>query len=120
MSDPVISLAKVTKRFGPVWANRDVDLDLYPGRVHALLGENGAGKSTLMSILAGRYSADGGTMMVHGQEVTFNSPAKALDHGIGMVYQRFMLIESMTVSENLALSVGKTDGRAGIDQPTRW
>ena len=115
MSDPVISLAKVTKRFGPVWANRDVDLDLYPGRVHALLGENGAGKSTLMSILAGRYSADGGTMMVHGREVTFNSPAKALDHGIGMVYQRFMLIESMTVSENLALSVGKTAGRGGID-----
>ena len=114
MSDPVISLAKVTKRFGPVWANRDVDLDLYPGRVHALLGENGAGKSTLMSILAGRYSADSGTMMMHGREVTFNSPAKALDHGIGMVYQRFMLIESMTVSENLALSVGKRAGREGI------
>ncbi|NNK57644.1 MAG: ABC transporter ATP-binding protein [Desulfofustis sp.] len=116
MADPVISLSKVTKRFGPVWANREVDLDLFPGRVHALLGENGAGKSTLMSILAGRYSADGGTMMMHGREVSFNSPAKALDHGIGMVYQRFMLIESMTVSENLALSAGKAHGRTGIDQ----
>lgn len=116
MTDPVISLRSVTKRFGPVWANREVDLDLLPGRVHALLGENGAGKSTLMSILAGRYSADSGTIMMQGREVAFSSPAKALDHGIGMVYQRFMLIESMTVSENLALSVGKQHGRPGMAQ----
>lgn len=114
MSDPVISLRSLTKQFGPVWANRDVDLDLFPGRVHALLGENGAGKSTLMSILAGRYSADGGRIIMHGREVSFNSPAKALGHGIGMVYQRFMLIESMTVEENLALSVGKKYDRQSV------
>ncbi len=119
MSEPVISLRGLSKRFGPVWANREVDLDLFPGRVHALLGENGAGKSTLMSILAGRYGADQGTVMMHGQEVTFSSPAKALDHGIGMVYQRFMLIESMSVAENLALTVGKKHGRRDVDSEIR-
>ena len=119
MEDPVISLRGVAKRFGPVWANREVDLDLYSSRVHALLGENGAGKSTLMSILAGRYGADSGTLILHGQEVSFNSPAKALDHGIGMVYQRFMLIESMTVAENLALSVGRKYGRKGLAEQIR-
>ena len=119
MSDPVISLRGLSKRFGPVWANRDVDLDLFSGRVHALLGENGAGKSTLMSILAGRYGADTGTVMMHGQEVSFKAPAQALDHGIGMVYQQFMLIESMTVEENLALSVGKKYGRKAVNYAIR-
>ena len=119
MAAPVISLRGLAKRFGPVWANREVDLDLYSGRVHALLGENGAGKSTLMSILAGRYSADDGTVIMHGREVSFNSPAKALDHGVGMVYQRFMLIESMTVAENLALTVGRKYGRQGVDHEIR-
>lgn len=119
MSDPVISLRGLSKRFGAVWANREVDLDLFPGRVHALLGENGAGKSTLMSILAGRYGADQGTVMMHGQEVTFSSPAKALDHGIGMVYQRFMLIESMSVADNLALTVGNKHSRRGVDYEIR-
>ncbi|MGI9535501.1 MAG: ATP-binding cassette domain-containing protein, partial [Desulfocapsaceae bacterium] len=119
MSDPVICLRGLSKRFGPVWANREVDLDLFPGRVHALLGENGAGKSTLMSILAGRYGADHGTLMMHGREVAFSSPAKALDHGIGMVYQRFMLIESMTVAENLALTVGKKYGSGDVNYEIR-
>ncbi len=84
-----------------------MDLDLFSGRVHALLGENGAGKSTLMSILAGRYGADSGSLTVHGKEIAFAAPAAALNHGIGMVYQRFMLIESMSVADNLALSAGK-------------
>lgn len=114
MAEPVISLRRLSKRFGQVWANRDVDLDLSPGRVHALLGENGAGKSTLMSILAGRYAADSGSVLMHGKAVSFNSPAQALDHGIGMVYQRFMLIESMSVFENLALSAGKTSGARNL------
>lgn len=105
MKEPVISLRGVSKQFGSVFANRDVDFDLHGGRVHALLGENGAGKSTLMSILAGRYLPDGGTISLNGREVRFSSPAQALESGIGMVYQRFMLIESMSVAENLALSV---------------
>jgi len=119
MSDPVVSLRSLSKRFGPVWANRDVDLDLFSGRVHALLGENGAGKSTLMSILAGRYAADSGTVKMHGQDVSFNSPAKALGAGIGMVYQRFMLIESMSVFDNLALALGKTYSRRDMASAIR-
>lgn len=119
MSDPVVSLRSVTKRFGPVWANRDVDLDLLPGRVHALLGENGAGKSTLMSILAGRYTADSGAVLIHGAEISFNAPAKALEQGVGMVYQRFMLIESMSVADNVALTLGKSQRRTGLPAAIR-
>ncbi|WP_052014751.1 ABC transporter ATP-binding protein [Desulfovibrio sp. X2] len=102
--EPVLSCRGLTKRFGPVVANRDVDLDVYPGRVHALLGENGAGKSTLMSVFAGRYRPDGGTIRVRGREARFASPRDAQDSGIGMVYQRFMLVESMSVAENVRLA----------------
>lgn len=119
MTDPVISLRGVSKQFGTVLANQDVDFDLYPGRVHALLGENGAGKSTLMSILAGRYAADDGSIAVNGVQVDLSSPAKALEFGIGMVYQRFMLIESMTVAENLALSASRHLKREGVNQAIR-
>ncbi len=107
MSAPVIALKGITKYFGPVVANHDVDFSFHSGRVHALLGENGAGKSTLMSILAGRYAADFGSVVVKGEEVNFSSPASALEHGIGMVYQRFMLIESMTIAENISLAAFK-------------
>jgi simple sugar transport system ATP-binding protein len=96
-----------------------VDLDLFSGRVHALLGENGAGKSTLMSILAGRYTADSGSLKVNGKAVSFGAPAAALEHGIGMVYQRFMLIESMSVADNLALSAGNTYGRIEVERAIR-
>ncbi len=102
--EPLLSCRGVCKRFGAVAANRDVDLDVWPGRVHALLGENGAGKSTLMSILAGRYRPDGGVIRVRGAPVAFASPAQARTAGIGMVHQRFMLIESMSVAENVRLA----------------
>ena len=111
MTKPVVSLRGISKHFGTVNANQNIDFDIHQGRVHALLGENGAGKSTLMSILAGRYQADSGTISVNGKTVSFSSPASALEHGIGMVYQRFMLIESMTVAENLLLSAHKRIGR---------
>ncbi len=107
MDSPVVSLQGVSKQFGTVTANEDVNLDLYSGKICALLGENGAGKSTLMSILAGRYPASKGNIFLHGNKKHFTSPAQALEAGIGMVYQRFMLIESMTVSENLTLAAGK-------------
>lgn len=116
MDTPVVSLRGISKQFGSLLANHDVDFDIFGGRVHALLGENGAGKSTLMSILAGRYKADRGTISVNNTPVSFSSPASALDHGIGMVYQRFMLIESMTVADNLLLSVHKKIGRGDRDQ----
>ena len=100
---PVVSLKGVTKRFGKVLANDSISLDIYPGRIKALLGENGAGKSTLMSMLAGRYKPDEGSIVVDGAPMEFSSSKDAIEAGIGMVYQHFMLVESMTVAENVLL-----------------
>ncbi len=94
----------ITKHFGKVVANSDISLEVRPGQVHALLGENGAGKSTLMSVLAGRYLPDAGEIEVQGQPVCFTCPADAMRCGIGMVYQRFMLVENLTVTENICLA----------------
>ncbi|WP_022661794.1 ABC transporter ATP-binding protein [Paucidesulfovibrio longus] len=100
---PLVSIKGLTKRFGKVVANDDISLEIYPGRVKALLGENGAGKSTLMSMLAGRYQPDAGSIEVDGKPVRFTSSRDAIQAGIGMVYQHFMLVESMTVAENVLL-----------------
>jgi general nucleoside transport system ATP-binding protein len=100
---PLVSLRGITKRFPNVLANDSVNLDLFPGEVHALLGENGAGKSTLMKILYGFYSADSGTISVNGEEVHIGSPLDARKHLIGMVFQTFTLIPAMTAAENIAL-----------------
>jgi general nucleoside transport system ATP-binding protein len=98
-----IGLYGVTKRFGPVVANRDVSFSAAWGEVHALVGENGAGKSTLMSILAGLYRPDAGVVRIDGAPVEFRSPGDARAAGVGMVYQHFMLVESFTVTENVML-----------------
>lgn len=100
---PLISLKGITKRFGKVVANNNISLDLYPGRIKALLGENGAGKSTLMSMLAGRFKPDEGYIEVDGVRADFNSSKDAIKAGVGMVYQHFMLVETMTVAENVLL-----------------
>lgn len=100
---PVVSLKGLTKRFGKVIANDSITLDIYPGRIKALLGENGAGKSTMMSMLAGRYQPDEGYIEVNGEPVRFQSSKDAIAAGIGMVYQNFMLVDSMTVAENVLL-----------------
>jgi general nucleoside transport system ATP-binding protein len=102
----------MTKRFGPVVANDGIDFDLRPGEVHALLGENGAGKSTLMSILYGLYHPDEGEILVNGEPVRVGSPAQAIDLGIGMVHQHFMLVPVMTVTENIVL--GEEPRLAGL------
>jgi ABC-type uncharacterized transport system ATPase subunit len=103
---PALALQGISKHFGDVHANRAVSWSLQAGRIYALLGENGAGKSTLMSILAGRYQPDQGEILRQGQPVRFHSPAQALAAGIGMVYQRFMLIAPLTVAENILLRRG--------------
>nr|WP_321514228.1 ABC transporter ATP-binding protein [uncultured Pseudodesulfovibrio sp.] len=100
---PVVRLKGLTKRFGKVLANDSITLDVYPGRIKALLGENGAGKSTMMSMLAGRYKPDEGTIEIDGKAVYFSSSKDAIAAGIGMVYQHFMLVDSMTVTENVLL-----------------
>jgi ABC-type uncharacterized transport system ATPase subunit len=107
---PALELRGITKRFGPVVANDGIDFDLRPGEVHALLGENGAGKSTLMSILYGLYSPDEGEVRVNGEPVKVDSPARAIDLGIGMVHQHFMLVPVMTVTENIVLGEEPTRG----------
>jgi simple sugar transport system ATP-binding protein len=101
---PVLELRGITKEFPGVLANDHVDFDLRRGEVHALLGENGAGKSTLMSILYGLYTADSGEILMSGKPVAINSPKDAIEVGIGMVHQHFMLIPVMTVTENIVLA----------------
>lgn len=102
-----IQMRGITKRFAGVVANDGVEFDARFGEVHALIGENGAGKSTLMSVLTGLYRPDAGTIAIDGRPVQFHSPRDAIDNGIGMVYQHFMLVEPFTVAENMLL------GRAG-------
>jgi ABC-type uncharacterized transport system ATPase subunit len=107
---PALELRGITKRFGPVVANDGIDFDLRQGEVHALLGENGAGKSTLMSILYGLYHPDEGEIRVNGEPVEVDSPSRAIDLGIGMVHQHFMLVPVMTVTENIVLGEEPTRG----------
>jgi simple sugar transport system ATP-binding protein len=100
---PIVEMRDISKRFGPVLANDRVSLDLWPGEIHAVLGENGAGKTTLMNVLAGMYQPDAGTIRIAGEEVHLDSPADALRRGIGTVYQHFTLVPNMSILENVAL-----------------
>lgn len=102
---PLLELRGITKRFPGVLANDHIDLTLNEGEILALLGENGAGKTTLMNILYGLYTADEGEILVRGQKVEMNNPHDAIDQGIGMVHQHFMLIPVFTVTENVMLGV---------------
>ena len=111
----VLEMRGITKRFPGVVANDHVDFDLRKGEVHALLGENGAGKSTLMNILYGLYKPDEGEIRSRGQKVSFHSAKDAIDRGIGMVHQHFMLIPVMTVAENIVLATEPTKGGVLLD-----
>ncbi len=101
--ESVLELRNVTKRFPGVLANDHIDLDLKQGEIHALLGENGAGKTTLMNILYGLYAPDEGEVIVRGKKVDIQDPGDAIEAGIGMVHQHFMLIPVFTVTENVML-----------------
>src|SRR5215208_5658666 len=100
---PAIELIRINKRFGEVRANKDVTLTVPQGEIHGIVGENGAGKSTLMSILYGFYEADSGEVRVNGKPIAIRSPNDAIHAGIGMVHQHFMLVEPLSVVENVML-----------------
>ena len=117
---PAVTLRGVTKRFPGVIANADVDLEIYAGEVHALLGENGAGKSTLSNIVTGLYRPDEGSLELHGEPVALRSPRDALERGVGMVHQHFRLVQPFTVAENIALGDQRdrrlVPDRAGLER----
>jgi simple sugar transport system ATP-binding protein len=117
-SPVVLELRHITKRFPGIVANDDVSIDLRLGEVHALLGENGAGKSTLMNCLYGLYHPDEGEIRIKGTPVALGSPRAAIDHGVGMVHQHFMLIPVMTVAENIVLAVEPRTNGVFLDQRT--
>ncbi|MGH7618883.1 MAG: ATP-binding cassette domain-containing protein, partial [Gemmatimonadaceae bacterium] len=107
---PAIRLTDIHKSFGPVRANHGASLEVARGEIHALVGENGAGKSTLMRVLAGIYAPESGRMEVGGRDITGWTTAEAIDAGVGMVHQHFMLVPTLTVAENMILGRELTSG----------
>lgn len=119
MTEPVLRMHRITKRFGDLVANKDISLELMAGEVLALLGENGAGKSTLMSILFGHYAADSGHIEVFGKSLESGDTRAALAAGIGMVHQHFTLADNLSVLDNVMLGTEKltswrSDRKAGL------
>jgi ABC-type uncharacterized transport system ATPase subunit len=111
----VVELKGIVKRFGKVLANNNINLAIHKGEVHAIAGENGAGKSTLMKILYGLYHPDAGEIFLHGRPITRHSPKQAVQAGIGMVHQHFMLIPPLTVAENVMLGMESTKNGVFLD-----
>ena len=102
---PAVSMRNVTKTFGSVVANKNVNLDIYKGEILALLGENGSGKTTLLNMLSGIYFPDEGQIFINGKEQVIRSPKDALDLGIGMVHQHFKLVDILSAAENIILGL---------------
>lgn len=102
-SEYAVQMHGITKMFGSFCALNNVHLDVKKGTIHAILGENGAGKSTLMNVLYGLYQADAGEIFLNGEKVNIKNPNIAIEHGIGMVHQHFMLVENFTVTQNIIL-----------------
>ena len=98
-----IEMADISKSFGNIKANENVNLTIYEGEIHALLGENGAGKSTLMNMLSGIYSPDSGSIFIYGQKQSFSSPSEPIELGVGMIHQHFKLIDVLSAKENIIL-----------------
>ena len=109
MKEIALDLQKITKAFGPVVANKNVDLTVYKGEILAVLGENGCGKTTLMNMISGIYFPDSGRIFVDGNEVVIRSPKDAFKYGIGMIHQHFKLVDVFSAAENICLGVN--DGK---------
>ncbi len=107
--EKVIELQGITKTFGEVVANKNVNLDLYKGEILSILGENGSGKTSAMNVIAGIYAPEEGKVFINGQEVVLRSPRDSLSHGIGMVHQHFKLVDVFTAAENVVLGLTKED-----------
>src|SRR5687768_13109840 len=103
-----LEMRGLTRRFGSFTANDHIDLTIEPGEIHCLLGENGAGKSTLMNMLYGLLEPSAGEILLDGEPVRFDTPGDAIDAGIGMVHQHFMLVPVFTVAENVMLGREQT------------
>lgn len=108
MNTPVIEMRNIVKKFGDFTANDGINLTVHKGEIHAILGENGAGKSTLMNQLYGLLKPTSGDILVNGKKIEMNNPRDAIDAGIGMVHQHFMLIQPFTVTENIVLGTEPT------------
>ncbi|MFA9375817.1 MAG: ABC transporter ATP-binding protein [Lachnotalea sp.] len=110
-----VQMHGITKSFGSFYALADVNLDVKKGTIHSLLGENGAGKTTLMNVLYGLYQADTGEIYINGEKVNIKNPNIAINHGIGMVHQHFMLVDNFTVTQNIILGNEKTSKLGVVD-----
>ena len=109
-SQVMVQMKDIVKKFGNFTANDHINLTVHKGEVHAILGENGAGKSTMMNVLCGLYKPTSGQIFIKGKEVHFSSPKDAIDIGIGMVHQHFMLIQPFTVTDNIILGIEPVKG----------
>src|ERR1044072_5506866 len=115
MNEPstyAVEMRHITKRFASVVANQDVSLAIPTASIHAIIGENGAGKSTIMNILYGFYTADEGEIIIDGKPQPVRNPHDAIALGLGMVHQHFMLVDPLTVTENIILGAEPTKGFA--------
>ncbi len=110
-----VQMHGITKSFGSFYALTNVDLNVKKGSIHSILGENGAGKSTLMNILYGLYQADSGEIFINGEKVNIKNPNAAIEHGIGMVHQHFMLVDTFTVTQNIVLGSEVKKHGIGLD-----
>lgn len=98
-----LKLNNITKKFGEFTALDGINLEIEKATIHALLGENGAGKTTLMNIIYGLYQPDGGNINLNGEKLSIANPRQAIHKGIGMIHQHFMLVDTLTVTENIIL-----------------
>ena len=114
---PLLETRSISKAFGDVIANNQIDFKVSAGQIHALLGENGAGKSTLMKVICGLQQPDSGEILWKGKPCTLPNPKTARALGIGMVHQHFALFDGLSVTENIAFSIdGAVQGRALVKQ----